>query len=323
LRVRVFYHDKCFDGASSAALFARFYRERIRGDVDFVYSGLLHRAGALFDEKQFDGDENAIVDFKYSSSPKITWWFDHHESAFLSAADAAHFEHDESNRKFYDPAFKSCTSFIAMIAEKRFGFDARPVAELVKWTDIVDGAMYSDARAAVEMKAPAMKLTMAIESSNDHTFVKKLIPFMAYKPLGEILQEPFVAAVLPPLLDRHQKSIEILRQRTEEKDGTIFFDITDLELEGYNKFVPYYLHPNSIYSVGLSKSSFRVKVSVGSNPWSKSEPTVNLAKVCERYGGGGHARVGAISFDVNQDEAARKAAKEIVAELRQSVRRQS
>jgi hypothetical protein len=291
--------------------------------VDFVYSGLLHRAGALFDERQFDGDENAIVDFKYSSSPKITWWFDHHESAFLSPADAAHFEHDESNRKFYDPAFKSCTSFIAMIAQKRFGFDPRSVAELVQWTDIVDGAMYSDAKSAVEMKAPAMKLTMAIESSTDHAFVKKLIPLLAYKPLGEILQESFVVAVLPPLLERHQKSIEILRQRTEEKDGTIFFDITDLELEGYNKFVPYYLHPNSIYSVGLSKSSFRVKVSVGSNPWAKQEPTVNLAKVCERYGGGGHARVGAISFDVSQDESARKAAKEVVAELRQSVRSQS
>ena len=238
MRVRVFYHDKCFDGACSAALFSRFYRERIRSDVDFVYSGLLHRAGALFDEKQFDGDENAIVDFKYSSSPKITWWFDHHESAFLSPADAAHFEQDQSNRKFYDPAFKSCTSFIAMIAEERFGFDPRPVAELVHWTDIVDGAMYEDAKSAVEMKAPAMKLTMAIESSSDRDFVKKLIPLLAYHPLAAILEEPFVAAVLPPLLERHQRSIEILRQRAEEKDGTIFFDITDLELEGYNKFIP-------------------------------------------------------------------------------------
>jgi len=99
-------------------------------------------------------------------------------------------------------------------------------------------------------------------------------------------------------------------------DSTIFFDVTDLELEGYNKFVPYYLHPSSVYSVGLSKSTFRVKVSVGSNPWAPKPPLVNLAKVCERYGGGGHARVGAISFDVSQQEAARKAAAEIVAELR-------
>ena len=323
MRVRVFYHDKCFDGASAAALFSRFYRERIRGDVDFVYSGLLHRAGALFDEKQFDGDENAIVDFKYSSSPKITWWFDHHESAFLSPADAAHFEQDQSNRKFYDPDFKSCTSFIAMIAKERFGFDPRPVSELVQWTDIVDGAMYEDAKSAVEMKAPAMKLTMAIESATDRDFVKTMIPLLAYQPLASILEEPFVAAVLPPMLERHQRSIEILRQRSVEKDGTIFFDITDLDLEGYNKFIPYYLHPDSIYSIGVSKSSFRVKVSVGSNPWSKRPPTVNLARICERYGGGGHARVGAISFDVTQGEAAHKAALEIAGELRAAVRQQT
>jgi hypothetical protein len=318
----VFYHDKCFDGACSAALFSRFYRERVRSDVEFVYSGLLHRAGSLFDEDQFDGDENAIVDFKYSSSPKITWWFDHHESAFLSPADAAHFEQDQSNRKFYDPDFKSCTSFIAMIAKERFGFDPRPVAELVHWTDIVDGAMYDDAKSAVEMQAPAMKLTMAIEASTDRNFVKTMIPLLAYQPLAKILEEPFVATVLPPLLERHRRSIDILRQRTEEKDGTIFFDITDLDLEGYNKFIPYYLHPDSIYSIGLSKSSFRVKVSVGSNPWSKREPTVNLARVCERYGGGGHARVGAISFEVDQSEQARIAAQEIVGELRASIREQ-
>jgi hypothetical protein len=323
LRVRVFYHDKCFDGACSAALFSRFYQERVRGDVEFVYSGLLHRAGALFDERQFDGDENAIVDFKYSSSPHITWWFDHHESAFLSPADAAHFEQEQSNHKFYDPAFKSCTSFIAMIAEQHFGFDPRPVAELVYWTDIVDGAMYDDAKSAVEMQAPAMKLTMAIEASSDPTFVKRLIPLLAYHPLAQILEEPFVAAVVPQLLERHRRSVDVLRQRTEEKDGTIFFDITDLDLEGYNKFIPYYLHPDSVYSIGLSKSSFRVKVSVGSNPWSKREPAVNLAKVCERYGGGGHARVGAISFDVTQGDAARKAALEIVEELRASVREQT
>jgi hypothetical protein len=321
--VRVLYHDKCFDGACAAALFSRFYRERIRGDVDFVYTGLLHRAGALFDESQFDGDENAIVDFKYCSSPKVTWWFDHHESAFLSPDDAAHFEREQSNQKFYDPAFKSCTSFIAMIAAQRFGFDPRPVADLVYWTDIVDGAMYHDSKSAVEMKAPAMKLTMAIEAASEPDFVKKLIPLLAYHPLARILEEPFVANVLPPLIERHQRSIGILRQRAEEKEGTIFFDITDLDLEGYNKFIPYYLHPDSIYSVGLSKSSFRVKVSVGSNPWSKREPTVNLAKVCERYGGGGHARVGAISFDVTQNEAARQAAQEIVEELRASVRRET
>ena len=320
MKVKVFYHDRCFDGASSAALFSRFYAERIRNDVDFVYSGLLHRAGSLFNEADFNGDENAIVDFKYSSSPKITWWFDHHQSAFLSPEDAEHFEQDQSSRKFYDPDFKSCTSFISTIAEQRFGFNPAPVAELVHWTDVIDGALYSDAKTAVEMKEPAMQLTMVIESTQDREFIPRLIPLLATQPLGEVVRNSLVAPLLPPLLERHRKSINVLKERIESRDQTLFFDITDHDLEGYNKFVPYYLHPESIYSVGLSKSSFRVKVSVGSNPWAPSPPTVNLAKVCERYGGGGHARVGAISFDVTQHAAASKAAREIVEELRASVR---
>jgi len=322
-RVRLCFHDRCFDGTASAALFYRFYRERFDSSAEFHFSGMTHRAVPPWEGGLFDGDENVIVDFKYSNSPKLTWWFDHHQSAFLSPADAAHFEQDQGNRKFYDPDFKSCTGFIATIAEQRFGFDPAPVADLVHWTDIVDGAMYPDAKTAVEMKAPAMKLTMVIESAQDYSFVPRLIPLLVTKPLGEILEEPFVAPLLPPLLERHQRSIAVLRERTESKDGTLFFDITDHDLEGYNKFVPYYLHPESIYSVGLSKSSFRVKVSVGSNPWAPSEPTVNLAKVCERYGGGGHARVGAISFGVTEEEAARNTAREIADELRAIVRREA
>jgi hypothetical protein len=320
VKVKVFYHDKCFDGACSAALFARFYQERIREDVEFIFSGLLHRAGALFDEADFTGDENAIVDFKYSSSPQITWWFDHHESAFLTPGDAEHFEQDQSNRKFYDPSFRSCTKFLATVAEQRFGFNPAPVAEVIEWADIIDGALYPNATSAVEMREPAMKLTMVIETAQDPDFVPKLITLLANKPLASILEEPFVAPLLPPLMERHQRSIGIMRERTEFKDGTIFFDVTDHDLEGYNKFIPYYLHPASIYSVGLSKSSFRTKVSVGSNPWAQDDRLVNLAKICERYGGGGHARVGAISFDVKQEEAARKAARDIVEELRTSVR---
>jgi hypothetical protein len=129
-----------------------------------------------------------------------------------------------------------------------------------------------------------------------------------------------VAELLPPLLERHQRSIDLLRGRAECKDGTVYFDVTDQELEGYNKFVPYYLNPSCIYSVGLSKSSFRAKVSVGSNPWAQADALVNLAEICERYGGGGHARVGAISFEPTQLERARRVALEIVEELRASVK---
>ncbi|MGE5325078.1 MAG: phosphoesterase [Actinomycetota bacterium] len=318
MKVRVFFHGKCFDGASSAALFSRFYRERIREDAIFQFTGLVHRAGALFDETEFDGDENVIVDFKYSASPQITWWFDHHQSAFLTPQDAEHYRTHDKSHKFYDPEFKSCTKFLAQVAQEKFGFDPSPIAELIEWADIIDGAQFESPQQAVEMAEPAMKLTMAIESTNDSEFLPRLIPFMVTEPLASVINEPFVAVLIPALMQRHRESIGIIRRHSECRQQTIFFDISDYDLEGYNKFIPYYLHQDSVYSVGLSRSSFRVKVSVGSNPWTKKENMVNLAKICERYGGGGHARVGAISFPPDQAILARKAASEIVEELRAS-----
>lgn len=165
-----------------------------------------------------------------------------------------------------------------------------------------------------------MKLTMVIEATQDPTLIPRLIPILADKPLAKIIEQPFIAGLIAPLMQRHRKSIEILRERAECTDGTIFFDVTDHELEGYNKFIPYYLHPGCTYSVGLSKSTFRTKVSVGSNPWAPAEPKVNLAKICERYGGGGHARVGAISFPPGRFDEARDAAGVIVKELREAMR---
>jgi hypothetical protein len=314
--VRVFYHDKCFDGACSASLFSRLYKERVRSDVEFQFHGLVHRAGSLFNEADFTGDENAIVDFKYSASRKIKWWFDHHQSAFLTPQDAAHFRDEKSSTKFYDPDMKSCTMLIATVGRDKFGFDTAPVANMIHWADTIDGALYASATEAVEMKEPAMKLTMVIEATQDPAFVPKLIPYLSSMPLGEIIRQPFVAELLPPLLERHWRSIEVLRERTECIDKVVYFDVTGYDLEGYNKFIPYFLYPECVYSVGLSKSSFRTKVSVGSNPWTTAENMSNLAKICERYGGGGHARVGAISFEPGQFETARLAAADIAAELR-------
>ena len=323
MRVRVFYHDKCFDGACSASLFTRFHRECIAKGASYDYHGLVHRAGALFDESEFTGDENAIVDFKYSASPKITWWFDHHLSAFLTPEDHAHFQACQKDaacaaRKFFDPNYTSCTKFLADVASSKFGFKIAPTADMIHWANIVDGAQYESPEAAVEMAAPAMKLTLIIESTQDPAFIPRLIPLLTEMSLADVLAQPFVADLLPPLLERHRGAIELIRARSEERDGTIFFDITDQPMEGFNKFIPYYLHPQATYSIGLSKSSFRTKVAVGSNPWTKADPAkmVNLAQICERYGGGGHARVGAISFPPDQADRARQAAAEIVAELR-------
>src|ERR1700733_12240258 len=324
LDCKIFYHDKCFDGACSASLFMRFHRECVKTADSYSYHGLVHRAGALFDESEFTSGENAIVDFKYSASPDVTWWFDHHQSAFLTPEDQADFEAGQADgsqrmRKFFNPNYISCTSLIADIAQVNFGFDTAPLLELIKWADIVDGARYENAKAAVELAAPAMKLPMVIERALDASLIKSLFPLLPEMPLQSVLDQNFVQELVGPLMERHWAGLELIRSRASVDKGVITFDITDHPTEGYNKFIPYYLFPEGTYNVGLSKSSFRTKVAVGTNPWTKLTPDslVNLAAICERYGGGGHARVGAVSFPPDREDEARKAAGEIAAELRE------
>jgi len=316
MKVRVCFHDKCFDGAASAAIFSRFYRERIHADAQFCYTGMTHKASQPFEAGMFDGDENAIVDFKFSSSPKLTWWFDHHQSAFLTPEDAAVFRQDHSGNKFYDPAYKSCTKFLATVASEKFGFDARPLAELIRWGDIIDGAQFESSEVAVGMREPAMQLALVIEAAPEADLVPRLIPELAARSLTEMVKLPMVTKYLEPLLERHRKSIGILKERAESRGGVIYFDVSDLDLEGYNKFIPYYLYPDSLYTVGVSASPTRAKVSVGTNPWKAAAADVNLASLCEKYGGGGHARVAAISLAPGDLPRARQVAQEIVATLR-------
>jgi hypothetical protein len=316
VRVRVCFHDKCFDGASSAAIFSRFYRERINRDAEFAYTGMTHKASQPFEDGVFDGDENAIVDFKYSSSPELTWWFDHHQSAFLKPEDAEHFKHDHSGRKFYDPKFKSCTKLLATVATDKFGFDATPLADLVKWGDIIDGAQFQSAEQAVGLAEPAMRLALVIEAAPEMDLVPKIIPELAYRSLEEMVEVPVVKKHLEPLLERHRKSIDILRERMDSRNSVIYFDVSDLDMEGYNKFIPYFLYPDAVYSIGVSASPTRAKVSVGTNPWKEIPADVNLASLCEKYGGGGHARVAAISFGPGDLVRARSVAKEIAGTLR-------
>ena len=315
-KVRLCFHDRCFDGTASAALFYRFYREKLDKSAEFAFTGMTHRAAQPWEDGIFDGDENVIVDFKYSNSPKVTWWFDHHQSAFLTPADAEQFRKQTREHMFYQPDYKSCTKLIATVTREKFGFDTGPLADLIHWGDIIDGAQYPTPQAAVELTEPATQLALVIEAAPENGLPAQIIPDLAYRPLSEMVKLPPVAKNLGPLLDRHRRSIDILRQRIDARDGVIFFDVSDLDLEGYNKFIPYLLHPECVYSVSLSASPVRAKVSLGTNPWNQATANQNLASLAEKHGGGGHPRVSAISFDPGNLAHAREVARDLAGTLR-------
>ena len=186
-------------------------------------TGLFHRPGNLFDEEMFDGEENAIVDFKYSSSPRLTWWFDHHQSAFLTPADEAHFRADHSGKKFLDASRKSCTEFIAAVARAKFGFDDGPLGDLVHWAHVIDGALYESAAQCVELREPPLQLMQVIEADAGETFSEQIIRDLATRPLDEVATSPEVQQRFGPILQRHRETLEAIRGKATYKDGVVQF----------------------------------------------------------------------------------------------------
>jgi hypothetical protein len=193
------------------------------------------------------------------------------------------------------------------------------MAELIHWADIIDGARYENAETAVMMPEPAMQLTLVFEAAEEN-LTAKVIPMLMERSLQDVMLQPEIAQVFQHLYRKHQASIDIIRERASCKDRVVFFDLGDTDLAGYNKFIPYFLYPESIYTVAVVDAGFRTKISVGSNPWAETEPEHNLATLCESYGGGGHPRVGAISYGPGELERARKSAAEIVKTLSESPR---
>ncbi len=316
MKLRILYHGNCFDGAASAAVFSKFYREKINRDAEIFYTPTMHRAGNAFEREQFDGDENAIVDFKYCVDERLTWWFDHHQSAFLTKEDEAHFRADDSGKKFLDTTSKSCAEFIAHVARERFGFEDARLSELVEWAHIIDGALYESPAQCVELRSPALKLMQIIEGEKDAQFVAKIIKDLTEKSLDEVLNDAEIQAKLEPILERHKKTVELIKEKSAYECGVVSFDLTGAGIDGYNKFIPYYFHPETTYNVALTQSEFRTKISVGSNPWAPRPRVHNIAEICERYGGGGHAVVGAVSLPPGELEKGRRIMGEIIAELR-------
>ncbi len=315
MKLRILYHGNCFDGVSSAAIFTKFYQTTIHPQAAVFYTPTMHRAGNAFDHEQFDGDENAIVDFKYSPDERLTWWFDHHQSAFLSESDEQHFLADTSGKKFLDTQSKSCAEFIAKVAKEKFGFEDSSLAELIEWAHIIDGALYESPAQCVELRSSALKLMQVIEGEKDEKFVEKIIRDLTEKSLDEIVESEEIQSKLKPILEQHWKTIDLIKERAVYEKGVVRFDLTDKKFDGYNKFIPYYFYPETTYTVSLTQSSFRTKISVGSNPWSPRPRLHNIAEICERYGGGGHAVVGAVSLKPDELEKGKRFMREIIEEL--------
>ena len=330
MHVRVLYHDNCFDGSASAALFTEFYRLCLDPSAEFSYVGMQHGPGDVLSgafatptssavHPGRPNLEHACVDFRYSPDQRLDWWFDHHQSAFVTPEDGEYFDRQHNPRHFYDPTAQSCSKFLAERCAEVYGFDTTPYGELIAWADLIDGAKFKSPTQAVECREPALRLMTWVESNRDPDLKQRFIRDLRRYSLTEIADKEYVRTGLAPVLRQSEAVLALLRERAHYSGGVVTYDVADQQLTSVSKFAPYYLYPDAHYVVGVSLLPGRAKISVGSNPWRPERRTANIATLCGRYGGGGHPAVGAVSLLAGELPRLRAIAGEITDELRSAV----
>jgi hypothetical protein len=309
-------HGHCFDGASSAALFSRFLSLNQHPSTAFSYLACCYGPGSNgVNPELFKGSVNALLDFRYSQCDSITWYFDHHLTAFPAAGDFEHFRARPPKTAFHDASYGSCTKLIADRLLEHFGFHEPSLDNLVYWANIIDSAGFSSAEEAVRRDLPALRLATVLERDGNQSLLQRVVPLIASRPLAEIAAEKSIDRRWKMLAKEQDAYLLRIRDRCQLLGSVVFADLTNEVSEIIVKFVTYALFPECCYSVIVSRGHSKCKISVGYNPWAPLPRRHDISALCARHGGGGHAVVGAVALPQDAVENARALALSIAREL--------
>lgn len=316
MRAVVATHGHCFDGLCSAVVFTRLLRE-LRGPATrFHYTSCGYSPTQRAVETLLDGDENAILDYRFCATERLHWYFDHHPTAFGSAADRAFFDAQSETRPFhYDASYSSCTKFVRDIALERYGVAMPELEPLTAWADKIDSAAFESAEAALDYSNPVMQLVSVVEHHGDGELIARLVPRLLEAPVEEVAKRSEHRELYRKIRRKKAAFAKRVQQNASTRGRVVLVDLSGAELESYGKFVTYALYPEAMYSVIVGRFKNGARINVGYNPWSERRLDRDLSSICGRYGGGGHPFVGGISFPAEDVLRAKNVAHEIALEL--------
>jgi hypothetical protein len=314
--LKIYFHEACFDGTASAALFSAFYRDVIDPDARIEAIGMQHRDGDPFAGIPIDGDDNACVDFRFSASPAMRWWFDHHRTAFQPPSLRDVYEQQRSPTQFFAPDMPSCAGLIARVLDRSWSW--RPpghLVDLVRWADIIDSAGFASAQEAVDVATPAQQLAVWISFNRDREAAQRYIELLSRNGMEIAAKQPWIARPVADLVATRDRMSELLRQRARIVRDIVVLDLLDQEPGPSPGFLGYHLFPTCNYVVSMVRGDANCKLSVGRNPWIRVRKDIDIGALCERHGGGGHHTVGGVTLRLDEADRLRAAADAIVDEL--------
>jgi hypothetical protein len=314
--LKVFFHDACFDGTTSAALFTAFYRDHVDRDAQVIPIGMIHKDGNPFDGVPLDADDHACVDFRFCADTRMRWWFDHHPTAFQPPALREVYEREHLTTWFFDPASPSCAGLIARSLEQRFAWRPPPhLADAVGWADKIDAAQFATAAEAVALDNPAQRLAAWLAHGRTPLDTAHYVEWLSRSSLAEVAGRPEVAPQLAAVEHERARELDAVRSIGVWHDDVIVFDRFDDMGARSPGFLGYLLFPRCRYAVSATRTPASIKITVGANPWSEHPGSHDIGALCARFGGGGHAVVGGVTLRGDELPRARQTLSAIVHEL--------
>jgi hypothetical protein len=312
-------HGHCFDGLASAALFSEVF-ERLEGKTNITYLACGYGPGHRT-PPTLDGDFNALLDYRYIGSSRLTHYFDHHATAFETPEERASFEAQKLSfpQNFvWDPSAVSCATLIARHAEKTWGLEFDAHKDLLAWAHKIDGARFESAEEASDREAPVMRLTSVVEKFGSKSFLSEAVPLLRSEGLAALAEAPLVKNHYRSLAKKFLEYARRVELRGRMEGEVAFVDLTEKPVEVVAKFAQYEKFPLATYSILVTLMTNSVKISVGYNPWCTSPRRAALGDICAEYGGGGHPYVGAVALPLDEVSKALELASTISRRLNQA-----
>ncbi len=318
---QILTHGYCFDGLASAALAThlvqRLHREISRfGYRSCGYGPRLKQIPRAW----LGGAVNVLTDFRYVENPRLTYYFDHHATAFASKREEAAAREKVGKSRgerhlHFDPAYGSCAKLISDVMDEVFALDVRRFADLVRWADKVDAARFDDPEEAFFARTPALRLADVAEHHSDAAFLGRTVRALLERPLDDVASSREMLALAAPIAADKEAFLAVVRGHGRVLGDVVLLDLADVSVRPAGKFATYVAFPSCSYSVAILRSQDQIKVGVGYNPWCGRERRHDIAALCRKEGGGGHAVVGAAAFALADLDRARAAALRIVERL--------
>ncbi len=310
-------HGHCFDGLASAALLTDIIEHGDPG-TRFTYRALGY--GPTPPRVEFSGKRNALLDYKYIPDPSLTLYLDHHPTAFSSAAERAHFEGRRGENEVHfvhDVGAPSCANLVAGLARTTYGLERPLMSEIEAFAQKIDSAQFDSVDEAIDTDSSSMKLVTAVTHFGDHQFYQRAVPILRREGVHGLAEQRWVKEQFRKLTPAIRLLNERIRKNGKVEGRVALVNLLDRPTHVVSKFRQYYEFPHATYSVMLLRMQDNLRISVGYNPWSGRPCDVNIGRLCQTYGGGGHAVVGAIGLSNSRESDAQSIAETIARKLQE------